>query len=75
MLALEHVTISELQELLNALQLPIDTRVTVTFEENYAAIKALKRQQALMAMKRLRGSGNGKLVATLLKEREKDALY
>jgi hypothetical protein len=74
MLALEHVTISELQDLLNALQLPTETRVTVTFEENDTAIKALKRQKAIIAMKRLRGSGNGKLVATLLKEREKDAL-
>ncbi len=70
----EHVTISELQNLLQSLQLPIDTRVTITFEDGRAIQEALKRQKALQAMQKLRGSGNGNLVAALLAEREKDAL-
>ena len=71
---IEHVTVSELENLLRALDLPPDTRLTVTFEDKEAAQKALKRQRALEAMERLKGSGNGNLVAALLSERERDAL-
>jgi hypothetical protein len=74
MSAIEHVTLSELQTLLQSLQLPADTLVTVQFEDAQAAKKALKRRKALAAMKKLKGSGNGNLVAALLSEREKDAL-
>ncbi len=74
MSTIEHVTLSELQNILQSLQLPPDTRLTVQFEDAQAMQKALKRQKAIEAMKKLKGSGNGNLVAALLTEREKDAL-
>ncbi len=74
MSTLEHVTLSELQDLLQSLQLPPDTRLTVKFENAQAVEKALKRQKAVEAMKQLKGSGNGNLVTALLTEREKEAL-
>lgn len=74
MSAIEHVTVSELQELLQSLKLPPETRLTIQFEDGQAVEKALKRQKAIEAMKKLKGSGNGKLVSALLAEREKEAL-
>lgn len=74
MSTIEHVTLSELQDLLQSLQLPPDTRLTVKFENTQAVEKALKRQKAVEAMKQLKGSGNGNLVTALLTEREKEAL-
>ncbi|OGC05935.1 hypothetical protein A2V82_08405 [candidate division KSB1 bacterium RBG_16_48_16] len=74
MSTVEHVTLSELQNLLQSLQLPPETRLTVKFEDAQAVEKALKRQKAIEAMKKLKGSGNGNLVNALLVEREKEAL-
>jgi hypothetical protein len=74
MSTVEHVTLSELQNLLQSLQLPPETRLTVKFEDAQAVEKALKRQRAIEAMKKLKGSGNGNLVTALLVEREKEAL-
>ena len=74
MSTVEHVTLSELQNLLQSLQLPPETRLTVKFEDAQAVEKALKRQKAIEAMKKLKGSGNGNLVNALLAEREKEAL-
>jgi hypothetical protein len=74
MSTIEHVTLSELQDLLQSLQLPPETRLTVKFEDAQAVEKALKRQKAIEAMKKLKGSGNGNLVTALLTEREKEAL-
>ncbi len=74
MSAIEHVTFSELQDLLRSLQLPPDTRLTVQFEDAQAMQKVLKRQKAIEAMQKLKGSGNGNLVTALLSEREKDTL-
>lgn len=74
MSTIEHVTLSELQDLLQTLQLPPDTRLTVKFEDAQAVQKALKRQKAIEAMKKLKGSGNGNLVSALLADREKEAL-
>lgn len=74
MSAIEHVTFSELQDLLQSLQLPPDTRLTVQFEDTQAMQKVLKRQKAIEAMQKLKGSGNGNLVTALLSEREKDTL-
>lgn len=71
--AIKDVTLSELQDLMRSLQLPADTRMTVTFEENQTVQKAWERRKALEAMRKLKGSGNGNLVAALLAEREKDA--
>ena len=68
MSAIEHVTFSELQDLLQSLQLPPDTRLTVQFEDTQAM------QKAIEAMQKLKGSGNGNLVTALLSEREKDTL-
>ena len=73
MSALEHVTVSELQTLLASMHLPSDTRVTVTFEDGQVSEAAVRREKALAALRKLRGSGNGRLVTALLREREKDA--
>jgi len=70
----EHVTLSELQDFLQSLQLPPDTRLTIQFEDTVTIQKALKRQKAVQAMKKLKGSGNGNLVTALLTERAKDDL-
>ena len=78
MTTIKHVTLLELQKKFDSLHLPDDTRLTVIIEdiEDDEAIKrVINRQIALKAMKRLKGSGNGNLVSSLLREREKDALY
>jgi hypothetical protein len=74
MSAIEHVTFSELEDLLRSLQLPPDTRLTVQFEDAQAIQKVLKRKKAIEAMNKLKGSGNGNLVTALLSERAKDTL-
>jgi hypothetical protein len=74
MQTLENITLSEFQELLNHVKLPIKTRLTVTFQDDQSAMEILKRKRAIEAMQKLRGSGNGNLVNVLLKEREKDKL-
>ncbi len=74
MSTIKHVTFSELKKLLPTLQLPPDSRLTVTIEDKQVAGNALKRQKALSAMRKLKGSGNGRLLAALLKERKRDAL-
>lgn len=74
MSTIELVTLSELHNLLQSLQLPPDTRLTIKFEDTQAVHNALKRQKAIEAMKKLKGSGNGNLLAALLAEREKEAL-
>ena len=70
----ESVTVSELPDLLRSLQLPPDTRLKIIFEDDEVMAKAARRKRALEAMQKLKGSGNGNLVATLLAERAKDAL-
>jgi hypothetical protein len=74
MQTLENITLSEFQELLSHVKLPIKTRLTVTFQDDESAMEILKRKRAIEAMQKLRGSGNGNLVNVLLKEREKDKL-
>lgn len=71
---IEHVTLAELQDLLQSLKLPPEIRLTIKFENGQAVQKALKRQKAIEAMKKLKGSGNGNLVAALFKEREEKEL-
>ncbi|MGR3180075.1 MAG: hypothetical protein ACUZ8E_18700 [Candidatus Anammoxibacter sp.] len=75
MTTIKHVTLSELQKKFNSLHLPSHTRLTVTIEDDEIIKKTINKKNALEAMKKLKGSGNGNLVAALLKEREKDALY
>lgn len=70
---IEHVTLSELQKLVQSLQLPPDTRLTISFEDEQVVQKALRRHKAIAAMKKLKGSGNGNLVNALLLEREKES--
>lgn len=74
MSTLENITLSEFKNLLNHVNLPPRTRLTVTFEDHQSSLEILKRKRATEAMKKLRGSGNGNLVAALLEEREKDKL-
>jgi len=74
----EHITLSELQNRFQSLNLPPDTRMTVKIEESskiddsQLEQKELKRQKALEAMEKLKGSGSGNLVEALLEERKKD---
>lgn len=74
MQTLENITLSEFQDLIDHVKLPTKTRLTITFEDEQSALEILKRKRATEAMKRLRGSGNGNLLAALLREREKDKL-
>jgi hypothetical protein len=71
---IEHITISEFKEKLNTLKLPSDTYITVTIEEKPGNKKRWDKQKALEAIEKLKGSGNGKLVEALLRDREKDKL-
>jgi hypothetical protein len=59
---------------LKDIDLPLDTRLTISFEDTEAAVEVLKRKKAIDAMSKLKGSGSGKLVAVLLEERRKDKL-
>ena len=70
MTTIEHVTVLELQDLLQSL--PPETRLSVRFDDPETTKSALKRQKAHDAMKKRRGSGNGKLLEALLVERERD---
>lgn len=74
MSTLEHITLSELQSILKDIQLPSDTRITISFDDAKAALKVLRRKKALDAMKKLKDSGTGNLVSVLLMERQKDKL-
>ncbi len=66
---LESVTVSELTDLLHSLQLPPDTRIKIIVEDETAIQTAIRRKKALEAMQKLKGSGNGNLVAALLADR------
>ena len=72
MTTLTHITLSEFQWLLRGVALPSETKVTVTFEDEQTAVAILRRQKTMDAMRKLRGSGNGKLVTALLHEREQE---
>ena len=50
----------------------LDVADRLAGEEKPGSKKRWDRQKALEAMKKLKGSGNGKLVEALLREREKD---
>lgn len=75
MATIKNVTLSKLQEKLNSLQLPSNAQLTIIIEENVGIKNVWDKQKALEAMKKLKGSGNGKLVDALLKERKKDKQY
>ena len=66
------ITLSELKSLLHSLKLPSETKLSITFEDDQVNEEILKRKSAISAMKKLKGSGNGKLVSVLLQERQKD---
>lgn len=72
MTTLAHITLSEFESLVQSVKLPSETRLTVTAEDDRAAVEMMKRKKALEAMQKLRGSGNGNLVNVLLQERERD---
>ncbi len=69
---LENITLSEFQDLLHHVELPDKTRLSVTFEDEQSTLAVLKKKRTLEAMKKLRGSGNGNLVAALLEDRQND---
>jgi hypothetical protein len=74
MSTVENITLSEFKDLLTHVKLPEKMRLTVTFEDNQSAAEILKKRRAFEAIHKLRGSGNGNLVKTLLKKRSKDKL-
>lgn len=72
MTTLAHITLFEFETLLKGVELPKETRLTVTFEDEQSAIAIAQRTKALEAMRKLRGSGNGNLVRVLLQDRERE---
>jgi len=64
------MSLSELKIMLRSLQLPADTKLSITFEDGQDHAVTLKKQTAVSAMNKLKGSGNGYLVAALLTERQ-----
>jgi len=69
---LSHINVSEFQSLLRSVAIPSDTKVTVTFEDEPVALAVLRQQKGLEALRKLRGSGNGRLMAALMRERVKE---
>jgi len=69
-----NLTLSELQTIMNYMKLPLETRLTITFEDDNTEIEILRRKKAFEAMGKLKNSGNGNLINVLLKEREEDKL-
>ncbi len=74
MTTLSHITLSEFESLTQNAKIPLETRLTVTIEDDRIALEVVKRQKALAAMQKLRGSGTGNLVERLLQERQRDKL-
>lgn len=72
MTTLTHITLSEFESFIQSVKLPADTQVTVTIEDERAALELAKHQKALAAMQKLKGSGTGSLVEKLLEDRKKD---
>lgn len=72
MTKLTQITLSEFESLVQGVNLPSDTKFTVMFDNDHTAVELIKRKKALEAMKKLRGSGNGNLVNTLLQERKQE---
>jgi hypothetical protein len=70
----KNITLSEFQLLTDYAELPSETLLTVIFDDDKSEMEILKRKRTFEAMKKLRGSGNGKLVKVLLKERKRDRL-
>ena len=68
------ITLSELKSLLHSLKLPSETKLSITFEDDQVNEEILKRKSAISAMKKLKGSSNGKLVSVLLRERQRKKL-
>ena len=69
MTTLEKVTLAEVTQLFKKLSLPNTSRLTIIIKDNESIEKELQRQKVLIAMQKLKGSGNGKLSDRLLKER------
>ena len=69
---LKHIKIQELDEILHQLDLPEETRVSVTIEEDDKAEQVARNIRAKRALEKLRGSGTGSLVEALRKDREED---
>lgn len=67
-----HITVSEFQRLVQESRLPNDTKISVTFDDQQAEIEVLKYQRAYEALRKLKGSGNGRLSAALLQDREQE---
>ena len=69
MTTLFNITTSESKTLNQPPMPPSDTLCAIKMEDNHTSLQIMKRQKALAAMNKLKGSGNGCLVNILLKER------
>ena len=69
-----NTTLSELQFILSHTNLSSEARLKVTFEDEESSIELFKKKKAIEAMRQLKGSGNGNLIESLLKERKMDKL-
>lgn len=69
---LKHIKIRELDDVLRQLDLPGETRISVTIEDDTKAERTARHLRAKRALQQLRGSGTGSLVKILRKERAKD---
>ncbi len=72
MITLNHITLKEFEALARTNKLSSDTRLTVIVEDEQAEVRLRRRQQTQAALQKLRGSGNGRLMAVLLQERQTD---
>lgn len=69
MTTLEKITLSEVNQIFQALALPPNSQLTIIIKDNELIEKELERQRVLAAMQKLKGSGNGKLLDRLFEER------
>ena len=65
-------TFAELKEILQAMDLPPQSCVAVSFEDEKDGQLFRQRMHALQAMKKLRSSGNGRLLTALYQERARE---
>jgi len=66
------ISLKDFQTIIKSMNLPDETKVSLTLENELVAIEVQRKRKALEAIKKLKGSGTGNLIKVLLKERAKD---
>jgi len=74
MTQIKNINLSELHKKLDSLHFPSDAQLSVTIEGGKIKHK-WNRRKSMDAMKKLKGSGNGKLLDALIRERQDDLKY